>query len=56
MFLITPQKPRQLQFLNRLKSTAQAATQVSVARGSSHLQSVTHGFIDGLSGSTELIM
>ena len=36
LFLITPQKP-QVQLLSRLKSTAPAVAQVSVARGSSYL-------------------
>ena len=56
LIYITPQKPRQVQFLSRLKSTAPAAAQVSVAWGSSHVKSLKHGFIDGLSSSTELIM
>ena len=33
LIYMTPQKTRQVQFLSRLKSTAPAAAQVSVARG-----------------------
>ena len=40
LIYITPQKPRRVQFLSRLKSSAPAAAQVSVAWGSSHLNNV----------------